>query len=289
MAAIEPIHPALTVTHQSTVTEDQIDDLGHMNVRFYGRNATAASNAWCQSAAVDVGPITSMYTRHHHEQMLGAQLRVLSTPVMSDRGFSVYHELRNNEDQLAATFVHQFDQELPDVAKVALPAHGKPRSVRLDSAALALAPELKTLRELDLAVRLPRVVTTEDTLGNETVPISEANMLIWGGEPISGENEFVRVGPDGERVGMVVMESSCWVGSMPTAQTRIQSFGATMEIRDKVARSRSWCIDLETGQTVVVFESVNLACDLDKRRAMAVPPAERARLESRLHPEFDEL
>ena len=37
--------PALPVTHTSTVTEDQIDHLGHMNVRFYGTNAQAASNA----------------------------------------------------------------------------------------------------------------------------------------------------------------------------------------------------------------------------------------------------
>ena len=29
----------LPTTHRSTVTEDQIDHLGHMNVRFYGVNA----------------------------------------------------------------------------------------------------------------------------------------------------------------------------------------------------------------------------------------------------------
>ena len=35
----------LTVTHHSAVTEDQIDHLGHMNVRFYGVNAHAGTAA----------------------------------------------------------------------------------------------------------------------------------------------------------------------------------------------------------------------------------------------------
>ncbi len=35
----------LTTTHTSTVTEDQIDHLGHMNVRFYAVNARAGTDA----------------------------------------------------------------------------------------------------------------------------------------------------------------------------------------------------------------------------------------------------
>ena len=36
---------ALEITHRSSVTEDQIDHLGHMNVQYYGTNARAATRA----------------------------------------------------------------------------------------------------------------------------------------------------------------------------------------------------------------------------------------------------
>ena len=60
----------LTKTHTSTVTEDQIDHLGHMNVLFYAVNARAGTNAlltdldWEDPAEADV---FDMYTRHHRE------------------------------------------------------------------------------------------------------------------------------------------------------------------------------------------------------------------------------
>ena len=68
--------PALEVTHTSTVTDDQIDHLGHMNVRFYGTNAQAASNAVVDRLGIDPGRVdlTDVYTRHHQEQLLGASL-----------------------------------------------------------------------------------------------------------------------------------------------------------------------------------------------------------------------
>ncbi len=287
MSAPDPNEPALEVTHESIVTEDQIDELGHMNVRFYGRNAMAATTAFCDAHDIAVQAITSVYTRHHHEQMLGSRLVVSSGALRSRSGFRLFHELRNGDGVLGATFVHEFDHASPDTPVIELPDYGAPRSLRLDVDAVGRAPTLQTLLDLELAVRLPREVTTSDTLGTDVVPVSEANMLIWGGEAPAGARDFVRIGPNGERVGMAVMESRGWVGAMPTIGTHIQSFGATMEVREKVARSRSWCIDLDTGQVVAAFESVNLAFDLDERRSMAIPPTERIRLESRLHPDFD--
>ena len=41
---------ALTVTRRSSVTEDQIDHLGHMNVRFYGVNAQAGTTSAARPA-----------------------------------------------------------------------------------------------------------------------------------------------------------------------------------------------------------------------------------------------
>ena len=61
----------LHVTHTSHVTEDQIDHLGHMNVRFYGLNAAAGTRSILEEMGVPAGtPIVDLHTRHHHEEPL---------------------------------------------------------------------------------------------------------------------------------------------------------------------------------------------------------------------------
>ena len=102
----------LASTHTSSVTEDQIDHLGHMNVRFYGVNAHAATDAVL--AALDgwpAGPhlVHDAYTRHHREQLLGTSLLVRSAMLAADvDGLRIHHELvPANAEALAATFVHR--------------------------------------------------------------------------------------------------------------------------------------------------------------------------------------
>ena len=71
----------LLTTHASEVTEDQIDHLGHMNVRYYAENAPAGTRAmldalpgWGRRPVV----VHDVYTRHHREQLLGTALIVRS-------------------------------------------------------------------------------------------------------------------------------------------------------------------------------------------------------------------
>ena len=71
----------LAVTHTSTVTADQIDHLGHMNVRYYGINARAATRS-----LFGRGEIFDIYTRHHREQLLNAKLEVRSGILGADSG-----------------------------------------------------------------------------------------------------------------------------------------------------------------------------------------------------------
>ncbi len=160
----------LTITHHSAVTEDQIDHLGHMNVRFYGVNAQAGTAAVLGSL-VDRDDVTlrlvDVYTRHHREQLLGSRLVVRSgiIDVRAD-GLRIYHELVNEDtDALAATFVHRLHSEddsglpVPFPGSVAdraaavvveLPPRGATRSISLDTDPVASAPGLQVLRDRDL-------------------------------------------------------------------------------------------------------------------------------------------
>src|SRR3954453_14012617 len=168
----------LAVTHTSSVTEDQIDHLGHMNVRYYGVNAHAATNAVL--AGLEGWPdgphlVHDTYTPHHREQLLGTSLLVRSGMLGADAGgLRIHHELvPTNAEALAATFVHRvspIDENgtrlaVPDAAvdaataqAIERPPYAAPRTVDLDVDPLASAPSLEEVIERNLAMRKPRTI-----------------------------------------------------------------------------------------------------------------------------------
>ncbi|WP_040495836.1 thioesterase family protein [Ilumatobacter nonamiensis] len=282
----------LRVTHTSSVTEDQIDHLGHMNVRYYAVNARRATHAvladlgWDDPAGAEVFDV---YTRHHHEQLLGTKLHVRSGLLGADGdSIRIYHELANAETgDLAATFIDRVRTNTPKdhLEVVDLPAHGTPRSI--DLASTATTPSLDMVRDLGLAMRAPRVIDGEDTGDTDTVLPHLVPMLIWGGTPPDGStHELVHTGPGGESMGWATLETRIGVGRLPTIGTRIQSFGATTSIADKTTQMSMWAFDLDTGAVIASFEVVSVLFDIGARRAMSIPDDMRAQHEKTLHPEL---
>lgn len=288
--------PELAVAHTSTVTEDQIDHLGHMNVRYYAANATTASDNLRSTLGIDDDvEMTRVYTRHHNEQMLGSPLAVLSGRVLGSERAQLYHELRNTDtNALAATFVHDFDHpaagiaasgELPELRE--LPPHGRPRSLSLHSDAVAAAPSLADIRDRDIAVRLPRIITTEDSGGADEVPAERRSHLIWDGEPAKDRDRaFLKRGPNGELIGYATMESQLQLVQIPRVGMEIQSFGAVTSLGEKVYTRAMWVFDLKTEHLLVTFEIVNLCFNIDERRSMVIPDEMRREEERWLHPDL---
>ena len=289
----------LGISHRSTVMPEQIDDLGHMNVQFYGVNAVAATGALLTRLGLDQVALRSTYTRHHREQMVGNELEVRSGLLGGDAGFgsgrlAFYHELRNQAtDELAAAFVHELDHPSLGAATAGLgvvdelPEHGRPRSLRLESDGLASAPSLERVRSLDLASRKPRVVDSHDTLGGDTVPPQMGGSLLWGGERFDDQESWVRTLPNGARFAFVVMESRMWIRSAPIPLgTSIQTFRASVEIGEKVGRDAAWCYDTSTGEPLVAVEAVDLCFNMNERRSMSIPPGSRSVDDPDFHPDL---
>lgn len=282
----------LRVTHTSSVTEDQIDHLGHMNVRYYAVNARSATHAvladlgWADPAEAEVFEV---YTRHHHEQLLGTDLHVRSGLLGADAdSIRIYHELANAATgDLAATFIDRVRTNAPvdHLDVVELPAHGTPRSIDLD--ATGARPSLDALRNLQLEMRAPRDIDDEDTGGTDTVLPHLVPMLIWGGTPPDGStHELVHTGPGGESMGWATMETRIGIDRLPTRGTRVQAFGATTAIADKTTQMSMWTFDLDTGELLVSFELVSVLFDIGARRAMSIPDEMRAEHEKMLHPDL---
>ncbi len=288
---------ALTITHQTSVTEDQIDHLGHMNVRFYGVAARAATEAVVDALGGDGSAAVALdvYTRFFREQLIGADLEVRSGVL--DRGdtLRLYHELRNvDTDDLAASFVHTVTTTIDDAAATdavaglaEIPEAGRPRSVRLDADLMAAAPTLEEVRSMDLAIRAPRAVTAEECEPDGRYRATDVPMLVWGGEPLNGSTgPSLHDGPNGQKIGWAAMENRVVVGRLPEVGDRIQSFGAAIEIHDKATHRLMWAFDVERGDPLIAFEVVDLAFDTVQRRAVSIPDDLRAIAEGVRHPEL---
>jgi acyl-CoA thioesterase FadM len=280
------------VTYTSTVTDDQIDHLGHMNVRYYAANARAGTDAVLGSLGVARpadADVFDMYTRHHREQLVGSELAVRSGVLGADAtGIRIYHELVNaTSGDLAATFVHRVRSTAPvdHLDTIEIPTHGRPRSI--DLGAVAATPSLDTLHERELAMRAPRAIGPDDTDGAPSVPTDLVPMLIWGGTPPDGaEHELIHSGPDGQKVGWATMETRIGIVRLPDLGTRIQSFGATTAIADKTTQMSMWAFDVDTGDLLVSFELVSVLFDIDARRAMSIPDDLRVAHVANFHPDL---
>lgn len=278
---------SLQLTHTSVVTPDRIDELGHMNVRWYGHDARAGTVAMCEHLRLEDPALVSAYTRHHAEQLEGDRLEVRSGVLGGGPRLRFYHELVNAADEtLAATFVHELDHPPLELPAMQLPERGAPRSIVLDIDRLASVPSLDTLRSRDLALRLERRVGPDDTGGDTTVPVWLAPNLIWGGERPDAADDWICTTADGDRVAFATMESRLWFGAMPELGARIQSFGALVDVGEKTTHGVNWAFDLDRNELVAVFEVVNLAFSLTSRRARTIPIELRDDHLARLQPEL---
>ncbi len=291
---------ALTVTRHSTVTEDQIDHLGHMNVRFYGVNAHAGTAATLATLGVeqDDAEVVDAYTRHRREQLLGAPLVVRSGVLAAGPAeVRIYHELANEvTDELAATFVHRvrpepgagdFPTEIADHAAgllTTIPPHGAARSIALESDPLAVAPAVAELRNRHLAMRKPRAVSAEECGPDAAYLPTMGPMLVWAGDPVDRDRpEMLHVTPDGRRMGWASMETRLAMRRLPRVGDRIQSFSAVLALADKTSHRILWAYDVDREDLLVSFEIVNLAFDIAARAPMSIPDNIRAAETTMLH------
>lgn len=289
----------LRTTHTTTVTEDQIDHLGHMNVRYYAQNAQRASRRFLEGLPGWAGSrpeLFDVYTRHHREQLLGSSLEVRSGVLGVDaESLTLHHELANVETgDLAATFIHRLrptddsgtrltlpDETIATAAEQLIepPAHAAPRSIVPDHDLAAGSPTLAELQERGLAMRLPRVVGDDECDAEDRVPADLAPMLIWGGEPVeSSDMDLTHETDDGLVLAWASMESRLRLVAPARRGMRIQAHSAVIDVHDKVIHGLQWAHDLDSGKLLVAFETVSLAFDIGARRPVSIPAPVRARL-----------
>lgn len=287
----------LPVTHTSEVTEDQIDHLGHMNVRYYAVNASRGTRVIMDElgSAARRDAVDDVYTRHHREQLVGTPLEVASAVLAADADeIRLHHELRASDSgTLAATFIHgvrardgrgnrdRFPPEVVTEARarmVAPPDYASARTISPEADPLDVAPTLDTVVERGLAMRKARLVAADECHDDGSYRTDLAPLLTWGGEPLEGgAGDVPHDTGEGELMGWASMETRLVVNAWPRLGDRIQSFGAPIQVLDKVTHRIQWAFDLDSGTLLNAFEVVSMAFDIRARRPMRIPERLRRR------------
>lgn len=304
--------------HTSTVTRDQIDHLGHMNVRFYAALAGTGASKLMERIGLrpgeEVEPWQSdVYVRHHREQLEGARLEVtggvLGVEARGDScGLRLYEELTNSDSgELAAAFVitvspvfpgepgegnghGSFPEEVVAEAlqhMVEVPEHGCWRSISFDDDPVAQAPPLAELQARDLAMREIREIADfeSDQAGRYRSDLMPD--LVWGGAAIEGRGfQPFHEAPSGETMAWATMETRATWARLPRVGDKVQTFGAELTMTDKTMLTRNWVYDVESGEIVCVFSILNLAFGLESRRSMPIPAAAREGIQEFFHPDL---
>lgn len=310
----------------SRVLPEEIDSLGHLNVRYYLARVDRANQVLLESLGVKglsgdevagYGPTlrrVDTYCRFQREQFEGAELSVYGGLLASDDETArSYFEIRNEDrDQIAATFVtgtlisdpadrsatrFPFDTRHPDPAHViAIPDHGKPRSLTLDlprtDVPLAeLMTRIEPSTEIGMTGRRSGRIEAEDCDARGFLRDDLDIMFVLfrreanAADPKSFGPPVLRT-DDGHRFGWAMLETRNREFARPRAGDEVVWLGADIGIAEKSRRSRRWAFVANTGELLSIHDAVGIAMDLDARRAIQIPPSIRATLERHYLPEY---
>jgi acyl-CoA thioester hydrolase len=309
----------LTELHQSVVQPDEIDSLGHVNVRHYIARMASANAALLARIGIVAGADESLrrvdtYSRFHREQFSGATLvtsggLIAGEGIDRSRAVAAYFEVRNHAGgELAATFIvttecletaTQATRPLlaPTVIEqpVSMPRHGLPRSLRLTPPPVIALDEIAPFVRDDTATgmmsgRREGVVTPElcDAGGRLR---EDVELMFIVHRPTAGDDARTMGPPvlrddSGRRYSWAMMETRSVIRMLPAAGDGLVSLGADVGVGDKWRQSRRWTFDRDTGTLLAINDTLGLCIDLDARSAMPIPGAVRAEIERNCLPRF---
>ncbi len=292
--------------YEGIVAKNEIDQLGHMNTRYYAVKAGLAAQTLASSFGLGKDWLKEnnaslyardAYTRFYKEQFEG-------TPIAIDGGvlsigpdsLRVYHELLNTETgDVAAAFVQTF--VIANLAtRTALPI---PANVEKDAASMRISwPERGQPRTLDLSQTFdhlslaaaersgrawgPELVITEDQCDAHGFLALDHTQEIFGltharssgDDPLDWTMTIA-----GRRLGWAMLESRAVLRAPIRGRDRIRAFTVDVALQRKTRLSTTACFNLNTGACVAFNNTCVIALDLKTRRSTEIPDEVRAEYE----------
>jgi acyl-CoA thioester hydrolase len=307
----------------SLVGSEEIDSLGHLNVRFYLARIDRASRRLLDALGLSEAELdrrqavlrrVDTYSRFRREQFEGAELTVYGGTIgcVGDQ-VRCYFEIRNPaRDELAANFVtgtvlgeriSRRSLELPASVRqvneqygVHIPEYATPRSLSLDPPRIdlpfeALLAAIGESTEFGMTGRREGVIEAEDCDPDGMLRDDVELMFVMFRRQLQTA-DAKSFGPpvlytdEGHRFGWAMLETRNVELGRPRAGDAIVWLGADVAIAEKSRQSRRWAFVKSTGELLSIHDSVGVAMDLDARRAIAIPQSIRSAMERHYLPQY---
>ena len=311
----------MQVLHTSTVLAEEIDSLGHMNVRYYMARMQSANRELVNSLGIDADVLehsflrsVDTYTRFRNEQFEGATLHTAGGLLcVGEGGIQSYVEIQNPDTRaVAATFIvttafidrkSRQTQALPlpvekldSFASIEIPTYARPRSLTLGPVNTDIT--LDVLRNV-----IPDVEGAGMMSGKRDTVIEAGDVDTqgWLKEDVElmflqfakmAQETGVKPGPpvittaEGLRIGWAVMETRTMLFAQPRLGDELAYFSADLKIESKSRLSRRWALNKQTGQLLGISDNVGVCIDLDARRAIEWPQELREEIEKHQQPQL---
>ena len=289
----------MIVIGRGSVQQDECDVMGHMNVRHYVARVADALSWLMLEAGLPPSrgalSILDQHIRFLREMAPGTPFTILGgvVGVQGDR-LRTFAEIRNSATGLpAATVVTDLGNADPATGAlrplpaglafdtVAVPDHAAPRGLTF------APPRPIPTREEALAMGLAeayRGAVRADECDRDGIMRSDGVIArVWDGVP-NLRNRGTGLGVKEEGVGGAALEYRL-LHLHPLRAGQLVT--VTSGLRALAEKTTTWTHllhDGETGMPVAAAEAVGVAFDLQARKAIPIPPAQRAALEALLVP-----
>jgi acyl-CoA thioesterase FadM len=299
--------------NESPVTPDQIDSLGHLNVRYYIARMDLANRQLLEANGVSGDEHTFLrrvdtYNKFRREQFNGAVLgtygALIGKGVIGPSGsVPAYFEIRNEETGVvAASFltatsrVDRATQAPHDLSKpqdqtrlvgtegFEPPASSLPRTLSLSEP--RVIPMATLEQELpaepvqgNMTGRRENTVKSEDCDANGRLREDVDLMTIVFRVAPDDEEQAKNIGPivqqdaQGRRFAWAMMETRSYVFRYPDAGHRVVALSVDLDFGEKWRHTRRFMFNGDRGDILGVYDSIGICIDLDARRAIATPPS----------------
>ncbi len=308
----------MQLLNESTVLPEEIDSLGHMNVRHYMTRMELANRALMAELGIGEGAPaasflrrTDTYTRFRREQFEGATLHAIGGLLgFGEWGMRSYVEIKNPDtEDVAAAFIvttalidsatrRALPMPMPATSaiRVEVPDFARPRSLSLDAANTPVSLEELETRVPDTefggTVSGRRELTLEPPDVDESGWLRQDVELMFLPFARMAQEPGVTPGPpvyeasDGRRIGWAVMETRTQSFGQPRLGDELIYFSADLALEEKSRTSRRWVLDRRSGQLLGIHDMVGVCLDLDARRAIPWPDETRDEIERHLQPDL---
>ena len=292
---------------RSSVQTWECDDMGHLNVQFYVAKANEGLSVLAHH--LGHGPQRARETntlllprehhiRFHREQRPGAGLTLEGGITGRDGDvLKVYEELTNSASGAVAATINadvvlvdagtRAPQPLPgsmdaaiNTRTVELPEHGKARGLEMgppvDAPTLAQADDMGMVYTWQGVVK-PKQCTSQGFMSQQhfmgLVSDSIPNLL----SQTRGDDRSAD-----PNIGGAALEYRFVYRSWPREGDILTLRSGLKHVGPKTYTWAHWMFDVETGKAVATAEAVAVTLDLVARKAIGIPDAMRAHLESQL-------